>query len=190
MLYRLLRAIALFLLKVLFHLEIKGQDVIPKGKSFILASNHISNMDPIVLGAAVHLQVYFLAKKELFSNRFFAALLYNLGVIPLKRDTSGAAALKTAIRILNSGKPVVIFPQGRRGEILDEPLAGVGFLFKKTHAPIVAAKIFGTGAVLPKGKKFLKFHRISIIFRRMVNLKESDDRKTIAYKVWENIKNI
>lgn len=190
MLYYFFKLIIFFLLKVFFRFEVRGRDAIPRDVSFILASNHLSNLDPLVLGAAVRPRLYFLAKQELFSNIFSSALLKNIGAIPLKRKRLDISALRTAISILNSNKALVIFPQGRREKVLNKPLAGVGFLFKKTHVPIVVAKIFGTDRVLPKGSKILRLHRISIVFRRLRIFQENDSYKTIAYKVWESIQNI
>ena len=188
MLYEFLRAIIVFFLRILFKFRVEGKENIPRGSSFILASNHLSNLDPVVLGAASPVRVYFMAKNELFKNRYFASFLKKLGAFPLERDMPDVSALKQAIRLLKSNKPVVIFPQGRRGDISVKPLGGVGFLFKKTHKPIIMAKIAGTDKVLPKGSKMIKLHKITVSFRILSEQLDGDTYDEIAYKVWDNIK--
>jgi len=190
MLYVFLRVIIVFLARVLFGFEIKGKENIPKDSSFILAANHLSNLDPVMLGAASPVRVYFLAKRELFKNKYFASFIRKLGAVPLERDKPDISALKKAIKILKDNKPIVIFPQGRRGDLSSKPLGGVGFLFKKTHKPIVMAKITGTDKVLPRGSKIIRPYKIIVSFRRMDDPLDNSTYEKIASKVWENIKNM
>jgi 1-acyl-sn-glycerol-3-phosphate acyltransferase len=69
-------------------------------------------------------------------------------------------------------------------------LPGVGFFYKKTGFPIVAAKIYGTEKVLPKEAKFIKLGKIKVIFDRVQNINEEDDYREITFKVLEKIKNL
>jgi len=190
MLYGFLRAIIIIVSKVLFGFKVEGKENIPKDSSFILAANHLSNLDPVILGAASPVRVYFLAKRELFKNRYFAAFLKKVGAFPLERSKPDVSALKKAINILRESKPIVIFPQGRRGDVFAKPLGGVGFLFKKTHKPIVIAKITGTDKVLPRGSKIMRFHKITVSFR-ILNEQFGDNKyDEIASKVWGNIRSM
>jgi len=75
MIYRITKNLAAFLLRLCFKIEIKGRDVIPKDQPFILAANHISNLDPVVLGAFSPVHLFYLAKEELFVNKFFGFYL-------------------------------------------------------------------------------------------------------------------
>ncbi len=190
MLYEFCRVIIIFIVKVFFGFKVEGKGSIPRDSSFILAANHLSNLDPIVLGAASPVRVYFLAKRELFKNKYFAFFIKSVGAIPLDRGKSDIAALRNAIRILKNDKPIVIFPQGRRSAVPGKPLGGVGFLFKKTHRPIVLAKITGTDRALPKGCKMIRFSRITVSFRRMDDPLGGVTYNEIAFRVWENIKNM
>ncbi|UCD17981.1 MAG: 1-acyl-sn-glycerol-3-phosphate acyltransferase, partial [Candidatus Zixiibacteriota bacterium] len=87
---------------------------IPKDGPFILASNHISLTDPPILGASVSRPVHFMAKKELFKNRAFGALLRRLNAYPVNRRGFDKAAIRTAISLLRSAQGMVIFPEGTR----------------------------------------------------------------------------
>lgn len=189
MLYRGLKSLAIFLCKIFFRIEVIGKDKIPRNKAFILTSNHLSYLDPILLGVASPQKLYFLAKEELFRNKLFALFIKALGAVPLKRDRPDVGAMKSALKLLRNGGSLVIFPQGRRGNV-GQAKAGVGFLFKKTLAPVVVARIFGTGEALPKGKKFIKFKKIKIIFDRVYNLHYTDTYETISEKVLDKIKSL
>jgi len=189
MLYAILKIIVVFILKVFFRLEVKGKEFIPKNNGFIFASNHLSNLDPVVLGAASPVRIYFLAKEELFRNPLFSSFLKTLGAIPLKRDKPGVSSLKKAINILRDKKPIVIFPQGTRG-YRGIPLEGVGFLCRKSRVPVIAAKITGTDKALPKGKITIKLHPIKVTFSSVEDLSYSDSYEKITQKVWKRIENI
>lgn len=189
MLYRLLRPLAIFLCKIFFRIEVIGKDKVPQTKAFILTSNHSSYLDPILLGVASPQKLYFLAKEELFKNKLFALLIKTLGAIPLKRDRADLGAMKSALRLLKNKKSLVIFPEGgigREGQVK----GGVGFLFKKTQVPVVVAKISGADQALPKGKKFIKFKKIRIIFDKVSSLCSTDTYESISEKILDKIKSL
>ncbi|MDD5583688.1 MAG: lysophospholipid acyltransferase family protein [Candidatus Omnitrophica bacterium] len=189
MLYEILKSISLFIFTCFFGLRIKGKEVIPLQGPFIVACNHVSNLDPVVLGDACPRQLHYLAKEELFRNKAFAWLLCNINVFPLRRGKSDIHIMRTALSILKT-YPLALFPQGTRGTNYDTFKAGVGFLYRKTKVPVIAAKIYGTGAILPKGAKFLKKGRITITFSRVNTIKDTDDNEQVAQKVMETIKNL
>ena len=185
-----LRPLAVFFLKTLFRMEIKGKSKIPKNKTFILASNHLSFLDPIVLGVASPRRIHFLAKEDLFKNKLFASLMGGLGAVPLKRDKPDISAMRAALTLLiKEKKPLMIFPQGKRGN-LEEAKAGVGFLFRKTNLPLVVAKISGTGKILPKGKRILSPGKIKVIFDILDDICPADTYENISWKVLEKIKKL
>jgi len=184
MLYEILKPLAIFLFKIFFKIEVKGKEKIPKKGRFILASNHTSVLDPIVLGVACPRRLYFLAKEELFKNELFSLLIKTLGAIPLKRESSDLKAIKKALSLLNDEKPVVIFPQGTRGSF-NEVKKGVGFLAKKSNSLVVVSKIMGTDKILPKGEKRLRLGKIKVIFDRV--LYKNDDYQDFSLKIFERI---
>ncbi|MCM8773732.1 MAG: 1-acyl-sn-glycerol-3-phosphate acyltransferase [Candidatus Omnitrophica bacterium] len=171
-------------------MEVKNKREIPLNSAFILASNHYSNLDPIVLGVSVPCKLYFLAKEELFKNKIFAIFLRFFGAVPLKRKRIDVLAVKKAISLLKDNKPVVIFPQGRRSKDLNDIQPGVGYLFKKTSVPIVVALILGTDKVLPRGGKFLKLNKIKVIFKRLENIGNNLTAEEISEFVWDKIKDM
>jgi len=189
MLYRISTTLVYIFLKLFFNLEIKGKESFPKNSHFILASNHLSNLDPPVLAASCPCKVSFLAKEELFNNRIASFYLKDVGAIPLKRDGSDIVAVRIALRIVKD-KSLIIFPQGTRGVSIDSVNSGVGFICKKAKVPVIAARIYGTGKVLPKNAKFFRKGKIKVIFSRVKNIGDDDTSESITRKVMETIKNL
>ncbi len=119
---------------------------IPKEGAFILASNHISLADPQFVGSAVSREIHFLAKKELFRNRFFAKLLTRLNTHPVNRTGFDKKVLETAVDVLQAGEPIVIFPEGtrgRNGELLPAR-PGIGMIARTAGVPVVPVYVRGT----------------------------------------------
>ena len=158
-----------FLTKVLswvcFPFTARQTGKIPRQGAFILASNHISNLDPVVLGICSVRRLNFLAKIELFKG-LLGFILTRLGAFPVKRGESDFGAMREALRRLKEGRVILIFVEGTR-QIGNEPSkaqAGVGFLAMKSGVPIVPVYLQGTNQVLPPGSKFLKRGPVSATF--------------------------
>ncbi len=189
MLYRISTAICYAIFKIFFRLKIRGREAFNCGSPFILASNHLSHLDPPLMAVCSPYKVAFLAKEELFKNPIAIWYFKRVGVIPIKRGKADIANTRTALKTLKA-KSLLIFPQGTRGGSFDELNLGVGFLAKRAKVPIIAAKITGTDKILPRGAKFLSPGRIEVTFKRVDNIKEDDIYETIAIKTAETIKNL
>jgi 1-acyl-sn-glycerol-3-phosphate acyltransferase len=130
---------------------------IPRQGGFILASNHISNLDPVVLGICSIRRLNFMAKIELFKG-LLGFFLTSLGAFPVKRGESDFGAMREALRRLKLGRVILIFVEGTR-RIGNEPSkaqAGVGFLAMKSGVPIVPVYVRGTDQAMAPGTKFFK----------------------------------
>ncbi|MDD4183619.1 MAG: lysophospholipid acyltransferase family protein, partial [Candidatus Omnitrophica bacterium] len=156
MTYEFCKRLCFLLVSLFCKIEVEGKDVFPKTGPFILASNHISYLDPEVVGMLCPRQLNYLAKEELFKNKLVAAFLKKINVIPIKRGQADLHVLRLSLKILEN-KPLLIFPQGTRATNYDSFKEGVGFLYKNSQAPVIAAKVYGTDKVLPKGARFVRF---------------------------------
>jgi len=138
---------------------------IPRQGAFILASNHISNLDPVLLGICSVRRLNFMAKIELFKGAL-GFFLTRLGSFPVKRGESDFGALREALRRLKEGRVILIFVEGTRriGNEPTEAQAGVGFLAMKSRVPIVPVYVQGTDKVMAPGTKFLKRGRVYATF--------------------------
>jgi len=194
MLYYFLRSFAVFLCKVLFRIQVEGKGNIPKKGGFILASNHLSYLDPIILGVACPRKLTFMAKEELFSIPVFSSLIRRLGAFPIKRYRADISAFKEAFKMVKRGLPLVIFPEGRRsptGDLLN-PLKGVGFLVDYLRVPVVPALIRGTDKVLPVNKKFIHPKKIWVYFGEpiFIERRKPSDYLQIAQQVMDEIRRL
>jgi len=144
--YWLVRA----LLQPVFHLYFRlgrlDREHIPAEGPVIIAANHRSFLDPFVIGMMTRRPIYYVAKRELFANRFVGWFLSALGAFPVARGAADQDMFATAHAILARGGVVLIFPEGTRTRPgpLGRPRRGVGRLALETGAPVVPLAIHGT----------------------------------------------
>jgi 1-acyl-sn-glycerol-3-phosphate acyltransferase len=144
--YWVVRAILQPFLLVYFRLDRIGREHVPAQGPALIAPNHRSFLDPFVIGTCIRRPIYFMAKRELFKNRFVGWILNCLGAFPVKRGEADEDAMETARLLLERGEAVLIFPEGtriRRGS-LGKPKRGVGRLALETGAPVVPVAVTGS----------------------------------------------
>jgi 1-acyl-sn-glycerol-3-phosphate acyltransferase len=163
-------------------------DAIPRVGPVILAANHISNADAVILGAwltkSLGRRIHWLGKKEMFDWPVVGYVARNGGIHPVDRAAADVDAFRTAERVLREGHVLMIFPEGTRsptGE-LQKPKDGLAMLALRTGAPIVPIGISNTDRVWPKGKLLPRpgrhaTMRIGRPFRLADELPEGLDRK-------------
>ncbi len=100
--------------KVVYRVEIKGLENIPKDGALIFCGNHRSYLDPPLMVATGKRDMKFLAKEELYENKFLAFLGWAFEAIPVKRDEKDVAAIKKSLKDLKEGKCIALFPEGTR----------------------------------------------------------------------------
>lgn len=120
----------------------------------VVAANHFSHLDPVVVGIAVRRPIRYLAVDELFGrSRLFDALTQWLGAIPMSRTRVPLAALRLALDELRNGGSVGLFPEGVRvwtwGEIA--PKRGAAWLAHRSGVPLVPVAIAGTDQAMGRG---------------------------------------
>ena len=142
--YGLAKVVCLFATKVLFRPKISGLENIPKSGRFIIALNHTSMFDPVVIVANTKRRVHFLAKSELF--KFPKSIIFNhLGLIKVYRNEKGKEALEDAIEYLKKDHVIGIFPEGtrERGRGLLPFKYGCVKMANETNCPIIPVGISG-----------------------------------------------
>lgn len=151
--------------KVFFPCHVKGLENIPSG-GCILASNHLSNLDPMIVGISSRRRLSYMAKDSLFKNSFFSFVLYQVNAFPVKRGSADIGALRTALKRLSDGSPLVVFPEGTRkkGNTDQQIQSGIGFLAVKSGVPVIPVLIEGADKVLPPGVSFPRRHRVNVVF--------------------------
>lgn len=132
-----------------WRLRVTGLERAPRNGPLIVAFNHASLLDGPLVGAtlAPARRPFFLGKKELFENKALRALLIRAGSIPLDRGSADHGAMRAALEALERGGSVALSPEGTRvkkGETR-APKLGVSFLAAKSRAPVLPARLVGTG---------------------------------------------
>lgn len=113
-LYTFVRVVATVLLNLFLPVRYEGLENIPKNGGYILCSNHRSAMDVIYLGYKIPQQLRFMAKAELFRNKFAAWFFRTMGAFPVERGRGDVHALDEAGEIIRDGGVMAIFPEGTR----------------------------------------------------------------------------
>lgn len=156
--YTFARRVCLVLLRVVWRLRVIHPERVPATGAVILACNHVSYLDPPILGAALRRPVTYLAKKELFAIPVLGPVIRALGAYPLDREAGGAAAIRVALRVLKEGRCVGIFPEGTRNLDGTAPeKGGAALLGALSGATVVPAAISGS-------RDAKRLHRITIIY--------------------------
>jgi glycerol-3-phosphate dehydrogenase (NAD(P)+) len=147
--YWLVRALVQPFFHLYFRLSRIGREHVPESGPVIYCSNHRSFLDPFVIGTIARRPLYYVAKQELFSNRFVAWLLSSLGAFPVNRGAGDQDMLATAKAILERGDSILMFAEGTRIRpgALGRPKRGVGRLALESGAPVVPVAVIGTEAV-------------------------------------------
>lgn len=145
MFYSFLRNCARLFYIIVYHIVVIGRDNIPAEKGgYIIASNHVSNNDPPVVGITFKGKYTFMAKEELFhKNPFFTWLIKRLGAFPVKRGAKDNSAIDKALESLKEGRIFVIFPEGTRSKdgTLGHAKSGVTLIAAQAKVPVVPVYI-------------------------------------------------
>ena len=143
--YRVAYTICKLVFLVLWRFKATGAENVPRTGPVIVASNHLSYLDPVALGIGLPRMVTYLAKKELFEIPVLKWLVRGCGAYPLDREAGGITAVRAALRVLKEGRCVGIFPEGTRNLSGSAPeKGGAAFLAALSGAPVVLAAVAGT----------------------------------------------
>ncbi len=192
--YKVGRLLFYFFFKVL-GLRVEGAENVPEKGGVIIAPNHRSNYDPPLVGSCIASRpVFFLAKKELFANKFISWILKTVHAIPVDTENPGVKTMRIFVELLRKGKAVIIFPEGSRSKTNEFLSArpGVGYMSIKTNAPVVPVLITGTHESMLN--HFLRKTPFTLKFGRPIypDYKRPDSKNAMEFaeKVMEKIKGL
>jgi 1-acyl-sn-glycerol-3-phosphate acyltransferase len=135
------------LLPMYASVRVEGLENVPGSGAVVLASNHLNDADPALIGAYLRRDVVSLAKVELFRVPVVGHFMRLYGAIPVRRNEADLSALRRAGEALEAGLAVCIFPEGRRSgrrASLGEAWPGAGLIAMRTGVPIVPLAITGS----------------------------------------------
>jgi 1-acyl-sn-glycerol-3-phosphate acyltransferase len=161
---------------LLWGMRSRGVDHVPARGPVVIACNHISNWDPVLVGTACRRELHFLAKEELFRNRLFGGLIRAVNAIPVRRGALDRRALAAALDVLRRGGVLLMFPEGTRsrsGE-LGEARPGVGYVASAGRAVVVPAAVAGSHQL---ARAFARRRRVRVVFGEPFDAGEADSRE-------------
>jgi 1-acyl-sn-glycerol-3-phosphate acyltransferase len=145
--YRLAALVVKPLMRTWFRIRLVGEEHIPEVGPVILASNHRSNMDPVLLASAVRRPVAFMAKAELFVGPLGWIMRW-IGQFPVRRGGIDREALRRTDAVLARGSMLGLFPEGTRGDGRFASVhPGLAYIVVRQQCPVVPVAIFGTERV-------------------------------------------
>lgn len=157
--------------KIVHRLQVVGAESFPKENGVLLCSNHVHNLDPPLLGSACPRNVHFMAKDELFRVPVLKSLLPRIHAFPVKRGLGDRQALRSGLKLLESGEVMGLFPEGHRSKNneLGEGLSGAGYFALRSSADIVPCAILGS---------YVPFRKIKIVFGAAIDFSDLREQKS------------
>lgn len=182
-LYKFLQFIISNLFRILFRIEIIDYHKIPEKGGLILCSNHLGYLDPFFICLYFPRLVYFMAKIELFKSKSFASLITFFNAFPVRRESADRRAIYNALKVLNDGQVLGMFPEGTRSTdgTIGQGYRGVGLIATMSKALILPMAIAGTNKIIRKPHKRIFFPKIKLIFGDIIKTEDilkKYDKKT------------
>ncbi len=175
---------------VYFRVRVRGGRNVPEKGGFLLAANHLSFVDPLLLGAFLKRRLWFIMAEDQFEKPIFHAFSRLMDVIPVRAGAAfRLAPIRRSLTLLKHGKAVAIFPEGQRsgtGRLLP-PQSGLGVLAARGHVPVLPVAIVGTREVYPVGRRFPKPGRVTLYVGSPMKDIAGLEPEAIAVKAMEAI---
>jgi len=167
--YRVIKAVTTPPYRALVRVAVEGHQHVPRAGGVIVAANHVSFFDSVVLLNSIPRRSFFIGKAEYLDSWATRRIFPAMGLIPIDRDQArqAMATLETAAAVLRRGDPLAIYPEGTRSRdgLLHRGHTGVAQLALMSGAPIVPVGLIGTDKIQPIGARFPRpFKRATVRF--------------------------
>lgn len=172
------------LFRLIFRPTAEGIDNVPADGPLILCSNHLSFIDSLLIPLMIRRKVVFLGKSDYFDKWYMSWFFKGAGVIPVRREggEAGESSLKTAVRALEQGYAVGIYPEGTRSPDgrLYRGKTGPARMALRARCPIVPVAVYGTDKAMPSGRYVPKPFRVHVKYGKPLDFSryygKDDDR--------------
>ncbi len=163
--YQSVRFLVVSILRTYCRMTVEGVENVPKTGAFVLAPIHRSYIDTPIASGCSRRRLRFMGKDTMWKSKPFGWTLSALGAFPVTRGSADREAITRAIAVLESGEPLVLFPEGERksGPIVQPLRDGAAYVACKAGVPIVPVGIGGSERVLGKGMKFMYPRKLVVL---------------------------
>jgi len=164
MIYWLAHTLSRLVGAAFFRHRLLHREYLPETGGALIVANHVSYLDPAVVGACFRNPIHYLARKTLFKG-LLGWLLPRIQVFPVDLGKGDLASMKRILKLLKDGNRVLIFPEGTRSQdgSLQPAEAGVGFIIAKGEVPVVPLRIFGAHECWPRGTSWPSPGSITVV---------------------------
>ena len=185
----ILSYVSVLLCVLLTRYSVSGVNNLPKEGPYILAPNHIDDVDPVPIAAAVKKPITFLMAQDQAELPWYKAWgPWSYGVLLVNRANVQISTIKKIQKQINKKERICIFPEGTiKGEGLKEGKRGVAYFAIKNEIPIIPTAIIGTKGIIEKIKK-LKRERVKVVFGKPIFVKKGDEEKKITQQTMATLK--
>jgi len=168
--YSIVRGLVVGICRSYLRLRVVGLENVPREGSFVFAPTHRSTIDIPVASAATRRRMRFMGKDSIWKYKPIGKIMTGLGAFPVTRGSADLEALKRCIAIVQSGEPLVMFPEGTRhyGPEVQPLFDGAAYIALKTGVPIVPAAIAGTEDVMRSGSKAIRFKKCRMVIGKPI----------------------
>lgn len=168
MVYWLIKFFSSLFFKCYLGITVSGRGHVPRYGAYIVAANHASYLDPLILAAVFQSPLHFLTRDKVLSAPILGRVLRHANTISVKRQGRDIGAVKKSLKVLEKGRVLAIFPEGTRSRTgrLKRAKPGVGLLVFKAKVPVVPVYIEGSFQAQPRGIKTLRRHPIRVYIGR------------------------
>ena len=144
--------------------EVIGAEKLPKTGAVVVVANHSSYLDPPLMGSSIWRVGYFMARSELWDNKFLAWYMPKLNVFAIHQGRADRASIKKALWVLENGYVLGVFPEGTRSldGMLNPAEPGVALIVQKSGAPVVPMALIGAHEMLPVGATRMKHGKLTV----------------------------
>ncbi|MGZ4159592.1 MAG: lysophospholipid acyltransferase family protein [Neobacillus sp.] len=178
--YSFAKSVVYAIFKPWYRIEAEGRENFPKEGAVLLCSNHINNLDPIVVGIMAPRPVHYMAKEEIFKVPVLGNIVRKCNAFPVKRGFGDREALRIGLKVLKDGHVFGLFPEGTRSKTgeLGKGLAGAGFFALRSEASVVPCAVIGP---------YKSLHKLKVVYGKPIAMEELKQAKASAEQVTELI---
>ena len=158
--------------KTVGRLEAQGVEHIPREGGVLLLSNHVSFLDPVIVGSAASREVHYMARSNAFDIPGLGKLISAYNAYPVNRGAADLGALRKTISLLKDGNAVLIFPEGTRSVdgTLGKARDGACFIAHRAGVPTIPVFHRGAERVLPRNSRRLRRAKLTVTFGEPLEL--------------------
>ena len=182
LLYWIFQTLFQMIMRIFYDYKAYGSENVPRRGGVLLASNHESYLDPIIVAMPLRRPISYLARSELFTNWFFGGAILKLGAFPVRQGEGDIGAVKEAIRRLHEGRMLTVYPEGGRTKTgrIAEFQHGFALIVRRAGVPVVPVATHGAYEAWPPHRKLPGLGRVRVMYGKPIDVQGMSAREIVT----------